>query len=223
MVSPTRGLILLAVMAVAGQALAQPRVVSKGSRWTEQRGHVTFSYTYPQLRGMEDRRLQSGVNAELERAFKPQSLRDTLAPPDDHYDEFRDYRVGRLDRHYLSIRYTGWSHFRGSSSHPHLAAGRTVDLRTGRVLQLSDLFKPGSAYMTRLKQLAEPIVRQQIQTDPGPRFLHTAPSFYLTPRKLVLFNVFDDQTDMDVPLDKAKLEDIAVPDGPLGKDSSPDK
>lgn len=191
-----------------------PRVVTKSFRRSEQNGLAQRLLRYPQLRGMKDVAIQSRINEELRLAIEPATL-PLLSPIDGVYDQERTFRVGRLDDRYLSVRYTGWGRHRGNSSVDHFCAARTIELKTGRVLELSDLFWPGRDYLTRLKTLATPAVTEWMGTDPGPDFFRRSPGFYLTPEKLVLFDLLGLNHDLDIPIRLADLEDLALPQGPL--------
>lgn len=164
---------------------------------------------------MLDERVQGRINWELKSAFAPGEPLQVSSHDGDYHEE-RSFEVGRLDEDYLSVHYTGWGKHRGNSSRNRLFAARTIDLRSGRVLSLRDLFLPRLDYLERLKALARPRVAQALETDPGERFLARDPGFYLTPQKLVLFNLFRDGTELEVALPRAELSDIAEPNGPLG-------
>lgn len=193
---------------------SEPRVVTKGFRRTEQNGLARVLYRYPAVRGLADPKLQSRINRELRAAFVPARL-PQLSPRDGIYETERTFRVGRLDERYLSVRYTGWGRHRGSSSTTRFFAARTIDLRTGRTFELRDLFLQHADYMDRLRTLAEPIMARSMGADPGPTFMRNTPGFYLTPKKLVLFDLFRDGTDQDVPIEASQLSDLADKEGPL--------
>ncbi len=204
-----RFLLILVLLALP---LDAQELVTKG--WSRAEGLLTQSYRYPQLRGLADRQLEARINQELRTAFEPPRTRN-LDPIDGVYDEQRTFRVGRLDAHWVSIRYTGWGHHRGSSSTDHFAAGRTINLRTGEVLTLEGLFWPGLDYRSRLRTLALPaMTRWMGGSDPGPDFMKVSPGFYVTPRKLVLFDFFNNHSDQDIPLEVPVVRDMLAPGGP---------
>lgn len=207
-------LALLLLLLLLLPASAEPEVVTKGWRRTEQAGRVVMVYRYPQLRGLANAELESAINRILREAGEPGRMTE-LSPLDGIYDLQRTFRIGRLDDRYLSVSYTGWGHFRGNSSSDRFATSRTIDLRTGRVLELSDLFWPGSDYLGRLKTLTRPMMAEWMGTDPGSSFFRRPPKFWLTPRKLVLYDFFADHTDHELALEANRLSDLAAPDGPL--------
>ena len=198
------GLLSAAESQSLGLPTSLPRVVAHNWRQGDR------SYRYPQLAGLPDLRVQQRINDELRAAFLPTG----------NAAEQRDFLITWQTDRYLSVRYRGWGRQpHGSTS--RLFAARTFDLATGRVIQLADLFEPGSPWRAQLKSLASPIIERQIQTAPGPRFLATPPRFYLTGEKLVLFDVFHDGTDLEAALAKNDLQTLARPGGPLTPSNTP--
>lgn len=55
----------------------------------------------------------------------------------------------------------------GAGSHNRVCAGRTIDLRTGHVLSIADLFKPKTEWRTRIRDEALSKAEKALSTPPG--------------------------------------------------------
>lgn len=122
-----------------------PRLVEE--RW---RG-----YRYPQLRDMGHQEEQDQINQKLRAAFWP-----PVHPPG--YREVRQYKIGRLDRDYISVRYTGGGIAAGTGSHNRVGTALTLDLGTAETVTVKNLFQPESNWRERLENLARPVVEKQM-------------------------------------------------------------
>lgn len=176
-----------------------PRLVEE--RW---RG-----YRYPQLRGLSLPQEQERINQKLRAAFWPPAQ-----PPG--YREVRHYKVGRLDRDYISVRYTGGGIAAGAGSHNRVGTALTLDLGTGETVTWKDLFLPESHWREQLERLARPLVEKSMGLPFPQDFAQKPLHFYLTPQKLVLFDVYPGQLPWDYPIPIEALREVSQPYGPIG-------
>ncbi len=71
------------------------------------------------------------------------------------------YTVDRLDERLLSFRQPVSRYFSGAAHPGRVLLTFTFDLRTGRRLELADLFAPGAPYLDRLSELSRPLLLAQ--------------------------------------------------------------
>ncbi|MGE0494051.1 MAG: hypothetical protein AB7S38_32880 [Vulcanimicrobiota bacterium] len=186
-----------------------PRLVTKGRKV-----HVGRFYStcyYPQLRGMVDTELQARINKELEEAFPPKPYQW-----EDDYYEFRSFEVTRLDADYISVLYKSSGKLRGAGSHNRTFTTRNISLHTGRQDNYRDLFKANIGdTLPKLREIAGPIADREYQFKMADDFLDQEPQFYLTPKKLVLVDLFHDGQPTQVPVPIESLRELISPMGPL--------
>ncbi len=183
-----------------------PKFVAKGRKVDQGRFHS--SYSYPQLRGMVDLELQEEINRELAGAFAPKPFK-----PEDEYFELREFEVTRLDVDCISVVYRSGGKLRGAGSHNRTCTTRTINLHTGRAIELTEVLR--GEYLEVLRNVARPLAERQFQFDMAPDFLAREPRFYLTPKKLVLLDIFQDGLPTELPIPMELLQEVINPDGPM--------
>lgn len=185
---------------------------------------------YPQVTGMPDRELEARINRVLLGAYPaPHGLKATVAEATKHapggkldYINIIDgsYTIGLNRGHLLSVSFSGYWNLGEDVAHGDLlSAGVTLDTRTGRPYRLSDLFA-GKDWREKLDEI---IVRNARRTtedklDPGSAFRVADHEYwyYLTPRKIVFFDIgghWTDEAEASVPY--SQVRSLMNPKGPL--------
>ncbi|KMY56313.1 hypothetical protein AC623_19545 [Bacillus sp. FJAT-27231] len=133
------------------------------------------------------------------------------------------YEIKNNQREVLSLSLINYAY------HYHAAHGMTYiksltfDLRTGRLYQLKDLFKPRSDYVKRLSVLIDEQIKQRnIQLLDGFTAIRPDQDFYIADKTLVIYFQLYEITPYVVgfpmfPISVFDLEDIVDENGPLGR------
>ncbi|MCA9792286.1 MAG: hypothetical protein KC910_10845 [Candidatus Eremiobacteraeota bacterium] len=186
-----------------------PRLVTKGRKVHV--GKFYSTYYYPQLRDMVDTQLQTEINKQLEEAFPPKPYQW-----EDDYYELREFEVTRLDADYISVLYKSSGKLRSAGSHNRTFTTRNISLHNGRQDNYRDLFKADMGdTLAKLREIARPIADQKYQFKMAADFLDKEPRFYLTPKKLVLLDLFHDDQPTEVAVPIESLRELISPMGPL--------
>jgi hypothetical protein len=158
-----------------------PDSVKVSSKVIENQTEVSVvKMTIPQIEGMKEKQVQDSLNNNFEKQAL-QFQEDTLAGLDEYvkecqkegwpiraYEAVADYQVTYSGNDVLSLyvdyyAYTGGAH--GSTDR----VASTIDLKTGKELQLKDWFKSGDDY----EKIINTAIKQQMQLDPDQYFPET--------------------------------------------------
>ncbi|NGQ96618.1 DUF3298 domain-containing protein [Brevibacillus sp. SYP-B805] len=113
---------------------------------------------YPQIEGMADRAAQERVNQRLKELAQVKPI-----APDQQLDSSYsgDFSVAFFRDHLVVLELTGYQYPFGAAHGMPSMIYAHVDLQTGRIYRLKDLFKPNSNYV----QVLSDIVGEQIRND----------------------------------------------------------
>lgn len=114
----------------------------------DDRMDVYITIEYPQVDLKDDAALEEQINADLREAFfysYDYNDEESLLNPKEHmYGEiFRDYVVTRQDESYFSVRIFEYNDFRAANHPNEDEKGITINMKTGKVLQLRDVVGEG--------------------------------------------------------------------------------
>lgn len=115
----------------------------------------------PAIGGMNDTAWQAALNSTLQNRVL--SFRNSTAGSSLQGDFAVTYYNGRL----LAVQWTGLSHTPGAAHPQKIDAGIHLDLNTGRIYELADLFQPGVDYQARIKALCQGNEEKYRLTHPG--------------------------------------------------------
>lgn len=177
----------------------------------------------PQISGLTDHKLQDKINGELlvliSRFNRPE-----------HYNSLRgDFTITYYNRHVLGIHFMGTSFLRRAAHPSKLDFGIHIDLETGTIYELRDLFKPATDYKGRIKELCRTNEAGYRSTDPRwswdgwtyEQFAHSwnGERFLLSADSLRVYDSLNFATGYysgyHIPF--ADLADIINTDGPMWK------
>ncbi|WP_077247221.1 DUF3298 and DUF4163 domain-containing protein [Pseudobacillus wudalianchiensis] len=178
---------------------------------------------YPQLFRMQNQEVERSINRTI-RERNQQLINEQIGNMPSSVEEMIGYyEIKNNQREVLSLSLINYTY------HYHAAHGMTYiksltfDLRTGRLYQLKDLFKPGSDYVKRLSVLIDKQIKQRnIQLLNGFTAIRPDQDFYIADKTLVIYFQLYEITPYVVgfpmfPISIFDLEDIVDENGPLGR------
>lgn len=142
-----------------------------------ERHRYEIGFTFPRLKGRSRQqfaKFNRAVRALAERAvrdFKRAYGGPDAEPPDgetwgDVYNFLRGgYEITHLDGDLASLRFDLYTYGRGAAHPVHSYAVLNVDLKTGRVLRLGDLFKPGTQPLRALAAYSVADLKRQDEEE----------------------------------------------------------
>ncbi|RAP76012.1 WG repeat-containing protein [Paenibacillus montanisoli] len=135
--------------------LKQPYYV-KEEKYKPNRDYLVY---YPQVEGMSDEAAKRSVNTKLREMSQVKPI-----PPDTklEYSYTGDFEVAFFKQQLLELELIGYNYPFGAAHGMPTRVYAIIDLSTGRMYALKDLFKPGSDYVKVLSD----IVGKQIKEDP---------------------------------------------------------
>ena len=177
--------------------------------------------TYPRVLGIINPFVETRVNEMIRRAARK------YLPPVDSYTDIitaqSSYEQTLRRNHILSLRFENF-YYQYHAAHPMTyVSSITLNLRTGQVYSLADLFDPRSNYKVRLTQ----IIQQQITARDIPMLtpfkgITGNEEFYLMPDKLVIYYQLYEYTPyvygiLEFPIPYVQIRDIINETGPIGQ------
>lgn len=153
----------------------------------------------PQLQGHPDAKLQQSINRTLR-----QSCVVPKRPPG--YREMRDFEVKRLDAMFLSILFRSSGIAAGAGSHTRQTSAISIDLRTGKMLELRDLFRNGTDWMSQLQKLVPPLLEEKYPGKVDGGWSQRPLKFYLRSKNLVLTDLLGDGSGFEIEVSQGLRE-----------------
>ena len=149
-------LILLSTGLGVGSASAAETVSILKVRQVNGNGKVFI----PQVQGMTDAKTQAMLNAKIKDAIL------TLNNPTPASSLNGDFTVSFYNSNLLGIHFTGYSFTKGAVHPNKIDLGIHIDLATGKIYKLADLFTDGAGFMGRIKaQCAMNRERYRLQSE----------------------------------------------------------
>lgn len=146
-----------------------------------------FLVYYPQIVGMTDKEAQSKVNQVLREKSRVKKL-----PKNEplYYSYSGDFNVQFYKKHLLVLELTGYEYPFGAAHGMPSKMNIPIDLNTGRIYALKDLFKPDSNYVNVLSEIIRKQIQQQedsyINEEDYKGIVENQP-FYVTKEALVIY------------------------------------
>lgn len=148
---------------------------------------TTTYFTYPMVVGMKDLRLQYDINRKIYNLMVNiiNELRQFGIGREVYITGF--YEIKTNERNLLCVYLNGLGDFHGA--HP-VTIVRTIniDIGTGKIYELNDLFKPDSNYLTKLTN----IIAKQLKEKDIPLFeelktISPDQDYYITDKSLIIY------------------------------------
>ncbi|MDQ7824877.1 MAG: hypothetical protein RDV48_18910 [Candidatus Eremiobacteraeota bacterium] len=206
-----------------------PQIVQKGMTLQSSGEICVVDYSYPQLAGLKDRKLQAKMNTMLKDFFYPGNLdekeKEFMRLPRNRdkssWTEIRDYSAEIIKGAILSVHYSSIGYLKAAAHPTKLYAALTIDLAKGGTITLKSLFRKGAPYRDRLSAAAKKEFREGIE----PLEKWNEKDFFLTDDSLILFNLTDSYVSQGIhaPIKYSEMADILSPEGPLRSFAEPSK
>lgn len=179
---------------------------------------------FPKVIHLKDKRLQRKINLEIVKRV------DRLI--DEQYEQqgasaftemIGTFEVKTNERNILSIFFVNYAFAEFFAHGLTLVDSLTIDLNTGEVYQLKDLFKVGTNYVEVLSEtIRKQIKKRSIETLNSFHQINKDQSFYIADKSLVIYFQAYDITPGYVgipmfPINGFFLEDILKEKGALGR------
>lgn len=177
---------------------------------------------YPEIVGVSNKKWQHEVNQKL--AEQTQQLIHMLIgdSPQSLTIMMGSYEVKNNQRNILSITQSNSAYMYHAAHGMRYLKSLTFDMGKEKQYTLSELFIPGSDYVSRLSKLvAQQIKQRGIETFEPFTTIGPEQEFYIADKTLVLYYQLYDITPYVFgfplfPLSVYDIADIVVDDGPLG-------
>jgi hypothetical protein len=178
---------------------------------------------YPRVVGMQNQAFQRSINHSIIRLTQDLIDKQVGDSPSTVVDLIGYFEVKNNQRDVLSLSLTNYTY------HYHAAHGMTYikslsfDMKEEKLLNLSDLFKPGSNYVKRISDIIQRQITERDIFTLEP-FTQIAPNqdFYMADKTLVIYFQLYELTAYAFgfpmfPISVYELQDIIREDGPLGR------
>ncbi|MFD2761607.1 DUF3298 and DUF4163 domain-containing protein [Lentibacillus juripiscarius] len=178
---------------------------------------------YPQVWGMADPSLQTFINQSIVRETQgliDQQISDMADPIGQMVGEFE---MKNNQRQILSLMLSNYAIHEMAAHGMTYLTSLTFDLETGKRCQLSDLFKPGSDYTSRISDMIKQQIKERgIQTLGEFTGIKPDQPFYIADKTLVIYFQLYELTPYVFgfpifPLSVYELQDIIDENGPLSR------
>jgi len=156
--------------------------------YADQQVNIQVEINYPVITKMQNKDIENRINSIIENKF---GLHDEPAETGD--ETFKEtlnvnYEVKRRTENTLSLRIFFSSYMEGAAHPSNFIEGLTISLRTGKELQLQDLFAQGVDY----KSILDPILKDKVNKLDYELFeefkgIEDKQGFYLTDTALVIY------------------------------------
>ncbi len=146
-----------------------------------------FLVYYPQIVGMTDKEAQSKVNQVLRVTSRVKKLPENEPL---YYSYSGDFNVQFYKKHLLVLELTGYEYPFGAAHGMPSKMNIPIDLNTGRIYTLKDLFKHDSNYVNVLSEIIRKQIQQQedsyINEEDYKGIVENQP-FYVTQEALIIY------------------------------------
>ncbi|MEN2467328.1 DUF3298 domain-containing protein [Ornithinibacillus sp. JPR2-1] len=178
---------------------------------------------YPQVVQMNNLHLQHFINQSIIQETQSLINLQTGDTPQTVVEMLGTYEIKNNQRDILSILLTNYTYHDRAAHGMTFKRSLSFDLKTGKKLELKDLFKPGSDYITRLSEIIHAQIKQRdIQLIDDFTVISPNQDFYLADKTLVIYFQLYDITPYVFgfpifPISIYEIQDIIREDGPLGR------
>lgn len=182
------------------------------------------SIPYPELIQLQNKEVQGKINRLIIKKVKALIDEQYKQQAANHFTEMiGSFEIKTNERNLFSVSFGNYAYAEGFAHGLSLMDSLTVDVQTGRVYALKDLFKGNSDYVKVLSKQ----VKMQIKERELPILNHFTSidrdqSYYIADKSLVIYFQAYEITPGYVgipsfPINAFLLEHILLSDGPLGR------
>ncbi|MFC4767592.1 DUF3298 and DUF4163 domain-containing protein [Effusibacillus consociatus] len=177
---------------------------------------------YPRVEGLTDPTVQEKINNTIfQQVYALLTEQGYGQHPNIEMRGF--YEIKTNERGILSLTLSNYAYIPRHAHGLTIIKSLTLDVQTGKVYELKELFKPNSAYVQRISD----IIRKQIKKRDLPllgefKSIRPDQDFYMADKALVVYFQLYEITPYYVglpmfPISVYDLQDILDENGPLGK------
>jgi hypothetical protein len=116
---------------------------------------------YPQIEGLQDAATQQLINSELMKLF----VDSRTGHPEEGLVSVEDSFQAKLVNNLLIIERAGYDYYFGAAHGMPIRDYYYIDIRTGAMYQLKDLFKTDSDYMTKINALITADIKYHAESE----------------------------------------------------------
>lgn len=186
-----------------------------------------INVAYPQVTGLPDQEVQAQINQNIESLVNSMIAEQRKWPDEagiDIFDMDGTYRVEVNKNSILSVYFENYIFPENAANGAYLARSITVDLETGKVYSLRDLFKPGTDYIITLNKIISEQLNERYSDYMIKEFegITINQDYYLTPKNLVIYFQMYEYTSRPAGIPKIeipyrKIINYINEDGPIGR------
>jgi len=177
---------------------------------------------YPKVGGLTNIIVQQRINNTiLNLVFR--MIREQGYYENQQTDITGSYEIKTNERGILSLSLINYAYSAGAAHGLTVIKSLTIDVQTGRVYELKDLFKPNSDYVKRLSDIIrKQIVDRDISLLVEFKGIRPDQDFYIADKALVVYFQLYEITAYVYgfpyfPISVYEIQDIVDEDGPLGR------
>lgn len=185
-----------------------------------------INIVYPQVAGLPDPEVQDRINRTIKNAVN-RLIASQRQWPDAAGLEIGEmtgtYKIGVNKNGILSVRLENFIYPTGAAHGLTMVKSVTVDLKTGKVYTLKDLFQRGADYILTLnKMIAEQFRKRDLPMVNEFKGITVNQDYYLTPQKLVIYFQIYEYTPYYVgipefPIPYRQIINYINEQGPIGR------
>lgn len=226
------------------KAIKGMQILKKDINEENKKRHYSIHFKYPQIKGMTNKKIQDEVNGKL-KALADAAVKDfrnemqDAGEPDkelgaEMMENFleSDFSTRQASPFLFSVEFLLTSYYAGAAHPGHETRTVNFNLKTGNIIKLPDIFKPGSDYLKVLsdycvKELKQVILEQGIGepdenwikegTSPKPEnftaFILTQDGIAVTFDEYQVAPYVMGGQEVEVPYDE--LKDVLAPESPV--------
>ena len=181
---------------------------------------------FPQVIGLPDKKVQEAINREIKELVNNMLAKQREWP--DAYgmkilEMIGTYDIKLNENGILSVYFENYMLPEHAANASYLAKSITVDLNTGQVYTLSDLFNPDTNYLTALNKIISKQFKEQyphmLKEFEG---ININQDYYLTPKNLVIYFQMYEYTSRPYGIPKFEIPYWRIikyinKEGPIGR------
>lgn len=136
-----------------------PEISVKENKFRPNRNLLIY---YPEILGLKDKNTQDDLNRSIKKNFISEEY-NNIRPDEELNSNLEcDFKVPFYNKDLLIIEMEGYEYPFGAAHGMPVRSYSHIDLKTGKVYELKDLFRSGSSYLERINK----IIRMKIDSNP---------------------------------------------------------
>ncbi|RSD22326.1 DUF3298 and DUF4163 domain-containing protein [Mesobacillus subterraneus] len=181
---------------------------------------------FPRVVGLSNRDIEKSINQNIVLQAQQLINQQVGNMPETVEEMLGSYEIKNNQRDVLSLTQSNYTYHRQAAHGMTYLKSLTFDMKSGRMYELKDLFKPGSDYVKRLSEIVEAQIKNRsIPLLEDFKGISEDQDFYIADKSLVLYFQLYELTPYAYgfpmfPISVYELEGLIDEDGPLGRMAS---